>query len=267
MIRQRIIALCTTFYRDAGLWMSRHVSPQIRRTVFQSVINGAAPSGGEPHVFSTMRWTQLASDRMNLLRGAFAREAYSHTDKLRILSDSTLARRLNFPILESNTSDRRLKWYQSMLADPRPKLFYLATSLLSIEWERVSDFELNGSLAHRALPALRQLANDLTRFLPSWPGFVLVWVPIFLQHDFSGISSYDSTPRAMPSPTNVVVPASDEPFLKTFRVPGCISAPSAGRFVHDSGCSCTKPKYKVTRVDTHALQKQYVSAMQVSFRA
>ena len=48
---------------------------------------------------------------MCLLRRAFAREAYSHTDKLRTLSDNTLRRRLNFPTLESAKRERRLKWY------------------------------------------------------------------------------------------------------------------------------------------------------------
>ena len=152
---------------------------KIRRTVFQSVINGAALSGCEPYVFSTMQWKQLESERMCLLRRAFAREAYSRTDKLRTLSDNTLRRRLNFPTLESATRERRLKWYQSMLARPSHHTFYLATLFGSFEWENVADFELSGSLSHRALPALRQLADDLTRLLPSWPGFVWGWVPFF----------------------------------------------------------------------------------------
>ena len=42
---------------------------------------------------------QLESERMSLLRRAFAREAYKYTDKLRTLSDITLRRRLRFPIL------------------------------------------------------------------------------------------------------------------------------------------------------------------------
>ena len=50
---------------------------------------------------STTQWKQLESERMSLLRRAFAREAYSHTDKLRTLSDNTLRRRLSFPTLES----------------------------------------------------------------------------------------------------------------------------------------------------------------------
>ena len=50
MVRQRIIAMRTNFYRYAGLWKPRHVSFQIRKTVFQSVISGAALSGCEPHV-------------------------------------------------------------------------------------------------------------------------------------------------------------------------------------------------------------------------
>ena len=45
MIRQRIIALRTSFYRYAGLWKSRHVSIGIRRTIFQAVINGAGDIG------------------------------------------------------------------------------------------------------------------------------------------------------------------------------------------------------------------------------
>ena len=62
MIRHRIIAMRTSFCRYAGLWKSRDVSFQTRRTAFQSVINGAELSGCEPCVFSTMQWKQLESE-------------------------------------------------------------------------------------------------------------------------------------------------------------------------------------------------------------
>ena len=100
-----------------------------------------------------------------------------------------------------------------MLARPRHHTIYLATLCGSFEWENVEDFELNVSLSHRALPALRQLAYDLTRLLPSWPGFVWGWVPAFLEQDFSGVSRYDSIPRAAPVPASVVVPVSGEAFF------------------------------------------------------
>ena len=119
-----------------------------------------------------------------MLRRAFAGEAYKNTDKLRTLSDTTLRRKLRFPTLESTTRKRRLRWYQSMLARPGHHSIYLATLFGSSDWEKIADFGLNGSLTHRALPALRQLADDLTRFLPSWPGFVWGWVPIFLNRFF-----------------------------------------------------------------------------------
>ena len=109
---------------------------------------------------------------MSLLRLAFAREADKYTDKLRTLSDTTLSRRLRFPTLESVTRMRRLKWYQSMLARPAHHTIYFATLFGSFDWEKTEDCGLNGSLTHRALPALRQLDDDLTRFLLSWPGFV-----------------------------------------------------------------------------------------------
>ena len=53
--------------------------------IFQAVINGAAISGCEPYVFSTAQWKQMESERMSLLRRAFAGEAYKYTDKLREL--------------------------------------------------------------------------------------------------------------------------------------------------------------------------------------
>ena len=150
--------------------------------------------------FSTMQWKQLESERMCLPRRAFAREAYSCTDKLRTFIDNTLRRRLSFPTLESATRERRLKWYQSMLARPSHHTIYLATLVGSFEGENVADFELNGSLSQQALPALRQLADDLTRLLPSWPGSVWGWVPVFLEQDFSGVSRFDSIPRQRPYP-------------------------------------------------------------------
>ena len=48
MVKQRIMAMRTSFYRYASLRKSRHVSFQIRRTVFQSVINRAVLIGCEP---------------------------------------------------------------------------------------------------------------------------------------------------------------------------------------------------------------------------
>ena len=51
MIRQRIIAMRTSFYRYVGLWKSRHVSMRMKRMIFQAVITGAAISGCEPYVF------------------------------------------------------------------------------------------------------------------------------------------------------------------------------------------------------------------------
>ena len=110
LIRQRIIAMRTIFCRYASHWKTKHVSLQIRRTVFQSVISGAVSSGCEPYVFSTMQWKQLESERMNMLRRAFARDAFNHTDGLRTLSVNTLRRRLRFPTLESVTRERRRKW-------------------------------------------------------------------------------------------------------------------------------------------------------------
>ena len=111
--------------------------------------------------FSTMQWKQLESERMCLLRRAIAREAYSRTDKLRTSSDNTLRRRLNFPTLESAARERRLKWNQSMLARPSHHTILFGNIIFgSFEWENVADFELDGSLSHRALPALRQLVDD-----------------------------------------------------------------------------------------------------------
>ena len=59
MVRQKIMATRTSFYRYAGLWKSRHVSFQIRRTVFQSVINGAVLSGCDPRFLCSLSPVQL----------------------------------------------------------------------------------------------------------------------------------------------------------------------------------------------------------------
>ena len=153
MIRQRIIAMRTSFYRYVGLWKSRHVSTRIKRMIFQAVINGAAISGCEPYVFSTGQWKQLESERMSLLRRAFAGEAYNYTDKLRTLSDTR--RKLRFPTLELITRKRRLKWYQSMLTRPDHHSIYLATLFGSFDWEKIADFR-TGRLSHSSCSACSQ---------------------------------------------------------------------------------------------------------------
>ena len=165
---------------------------------------------------------------MSLLRRAFAREAYEYTDKLRTLSDTMLRRKLRFPTLESITRKRRLKWYQSMLARPSHHSIYLATLFGSFDWEKTADFGLDGSLTHRALPALRQLADDLTRFLPSWPGFVWGWVPVFLCHDFSNISEYSASTETT---AEVEVPVSADVFFEDVQGSNLHQCPDCkGRF-------------------------------------
>ena len=174
-----------------------------------------APASTDTQVCGSQRMSlfQIRSERMCLLRRAFAREAYSHTDKLRTLSDNTLRHRLNFPTLESATREQRMIWYQSTLARPSHHTLYLATFFGFFEWENVPDLKLNGSLSHRALPALGQLADDLTRLLPCGLGFVWGWVPAILEQDLSGVSRFDSIPRAVPVPASVMVPVSSEPFV------------------------------------------------------
>ena len=122
--------------------------------------NGAALSGCEPYVFSTMQWRQLESERMNLLRRAFAREAYNHTDKLRTLSDNTLRRRLKFPTLESVTRKRRSKSYHAVC---------MTTLFGSFGWRSAADVEPNGSV-----PCL--LSDNL---LTTWRGFFLLGQALF----------------------------------------------------------------------------------------
>ena len=264
-IRQRIIAMRTSFYRYASFWKSRHVSTRARRTVFQAVINGAAISGCEPHVFSTTHWKQPESERMSLPRRAFAREAYKHTDKLRTLSDITLRRRLRFPILELVTRMRRLKWYQSMLARPGHHTICLATLFASFGWKKIADFGLNGSLTHRVLPALRQLADDLTRFLPSWRGFVWGWVPMFLRHDFSGFSEY-STSREVTASCGVVVPVSAELFFEDVQGSNLHQCSECKeRFSTRVGMFLHKTSARLQESKGCPFQGQRVSPVQVSF--
>ena len=145
-------------------------------------------------MFSTMQWKQLESERMCLPRRAFAREACGHTDKLRTSSDNTLRRRLNFPTLESATRERRLKWYQSMLARPSHHTIYLATLFGSFEWEW---FPFAPCAACSQTTCRR--FDETSSFLA---GFVWGWVPAFGVQDFSGVSRFDSIPRAVPAPAS-----------------------------------------------------------------
>ena len=113
-----------------------------------------------------------------------------------------------------NAKNAKTEVVLSMLARQAHHTIYLATLFGSFDWEKTADCGVNGSLIHRALPALRQLADVLTRFLPSWPGFVWGWVPMFLEQDFfSGIPEY-STSREVTASCEVVVPVSTELFFE-----------------------------------------------------
>ena len=106
---------------------------------------------------------------------------------------------------------------------------YLATLFGSLVWENVADVE-----------ALTQLADDLTRLLPSWPRFVWGWVPAFLGARFLRRLKYDSIPKAVPAPATVVVPVSGEPFFEDVQgsnlhqCPECkaIVSTRVGMFLH-----------------------------------
>ena len=156
MIRQRIIAMRTSFYRYEGLWRSNQensfpVSDQWSCTVRMRAICSL----------------YNAVETVGVLKNVSAKASFCERSlQWHRQTDNFDRRSLNFPTLESATRERRLKWYQSMLARPSHYTIYLATLLGSFEWENVADFELNGSLSHRALPTLRQLADDLTRLVP-----------------------------------------------------------------------------------------------------
>ena len=102
---------------------------------------------------------ETAGIRENELAQAGFRERslQIHRQK-RTLSDTTLRRRLRFPTLESVTRNR-------CLHARAITLFTWQHFWLFFYWEKIADFGLNGSLTHRALPALRQFADNLTRFL------------------------------------------------------------------------------------------------------
>ena len=155
MIRQRIIAMRTSFDRYAGLWKSRHVSTRIRRTIFQGVINGAAISVCEPYVSPRPSGT-----------------SWHHTQTQTQVPNTTV-----------DHEEAKTEMVPIDACTSRSSL-YLATLFGSFDWEKIADFGLNGSLTHRALPGLRQLADD--------SGFVWGWVPMFLNHDFSGVSEYSA---------------------------------------------------------------------------
>ena len=150
-----------------------------------------------------------------------------------------------------------------MLARPSHHTICLATLFGSFEWEKVSDFELNGSLSHRALPALRQLTDDLTRLLPSWPGFVWGWVPAFFGALFSQASQDVTASQVRCWLQRVWWSLS-----KGSNLHHCSESLSARRvFLQELGCSCTKLNkvhgYKSPTIVQ--LKRQHVSTVQVCF--
>ena len=185
MIRQRIIAHAHQLLQIRRV-MEIKTRPDRKKRFFQAVINGAAISGCEPYVFSTAQWKQLESEAENALAQARLCERglrlyrQAENSKRHYTQAQTRVPKTRIDHEEANTA---MVPIDALAGSP---LHLFGNTFGSFDWEKTADFELNGSLTHRALPALRQHADDLTRLLPSWPGFVWGWVPLFLNPRFLG---------------------------------------------------------------------------------
>ena len=85
-------------------------------------------------------------------------------------------------------------WVRSMLKEPEHHRQYWATMFGQFTWETKPDLDENGVPTEHAIPALKQLHQDLQVALPTHTGFLQAtpnWQNLVLQHenDFEHVRS------------------------------------------------------------------------------
>ena len=109
-----------------------------------------------------------------LARRLLGREGWGATktdQKHKSVSNVAIRKKLGIPTLASLLRQRRLMWVRSMLRDPEYHFQYWATMFGQFEWETKQDLDEQGVPTAHAIPALRQLHNDLKAAFPTHTGF------------------------------------------------------------------------------------------------
>ena len=201
-VTKHIAAMRTGFYAFHGLWSSSRVPFRMKRIVFKAVVSSAGLAGLEPYVLTQTDLDRLEVARDLLMRRIFGRAgwgAVAGSPDHQSVPSHSLRKKADLPTIESTLRQRRLLWFQKVVAKPAHHVMYLTSLFGHFSWEPLrTELDEHGVPLPAAVPALRQLHRDLCLALPGFTGFIGEWLSHFVgvKNDFAHVLSYRRPLRA-----------------------------------------------------------------------
>ena len=123
-------AMRTGFYAFHGLWSSSRVPFRIKRIVLKAVVSSAGLAGLEPYVLTQTDMDRLEVARDLLMRRIFGRDgcgAVAGSCEHKSVPSHSLRKKGDLPTMESTLRQRRLLWFQKVVAHPGHHVMYLTS--------------------------------------------------------------------------------------------------------------------------------------------
>ena len=182
------------FWAYAGVWRCQQVSLRAKRLFFKAMVQGAGLSGLEPYLLPKTALLRLERARDHLARRALGRAGWGavHGDpRHESVPNSRIRASLRIHTIASTLRQRRLRWLQHMVRHPNHHKLYFASMFGRFGWEICRrELDDHGKPVQHAIPALRQMYDDLAVAVPEFQGSNLDGCNCFLHvtHLFPGCS-------------------------------------------------------------------------------
>ena len=214
-IDKRISAMRVGFWAYAGVWRCQQVSLRAKRLFFKAMVQGAGLSGLEPYLLPKTALLRLERARDHLARLALGRAGWGavHGDpRHESVPNSRIRASLRIHTIASTLRQRRLRWLQHMVRHPNHHKLYFASMFGRFGWEICRrELDDHGKPVQHAVPALRQMYDDLAAAVPEFQGFQPGWMQLLLARDpsFSWVLQTVEQPSRHTAMTDDAVQADD----------------------------------------------------------
>ena len=214
-IDKRISAMRVGFWAYAGVWRCQQVSLRAKRLFFKAMVQGAGLSGLEPYLLPKTALLRLERARDHLARLALGRAGWGavHGDpRHESVPNSRIRASLRIHTIASTLRQRRLRWLQHMVRHPNHHKLYFASMFGRFGWEICRrELDDHGKPVQHAVPALRQMYDDLAAAVPEFQGFQPGWMQLLLACDpsFSWVLQTVEQPSRHTAMTDDAVQADD----------------------------------------------------------
>ena len=186
-IDKRISAMRVGFWAYAGIWRCKNVSLYAKRLFFKAMVQGAGLSGLEPYLLPKTALQRLERARDHLARRALGRAGWGAVrgdPRHESVPNSLIRARMRIHTIASTLRQRRLRWLHHMVQHPNHHKLYFASMFGRFSWEicrhELDDF---GKPVQHAVPALRQMYDDLAAAVPQFHAFQPGWMQLLLECD------------------------------------------------------------------------------------